>query len=334
MTQAFPFPQPDAALPVHGGDLSAAAARWGEPAAGWLDLSTGVNPWPYPVPVLEDPCWARLPDGGADRALRSAAAAAFAAPGADWVAAAAGSGAVIGLLPRLVATSEVAVIGPTYGEHERAWRAAGHRVRVVTGLGEAAGADIAVLANPNNPDGRVVAETEIRKAAERFRLLVIDEAFADAVPELSVIRSLTDRMLVLRSFGKFYGLAGLRLGFAVAVPGVLAPLTAALGPWAVSGPALAVGTLAYEDRDWAVAMRRRLGLAAADLDRVLTGAGLTVAGGTPLFRLIETRDAHALWHRLGRAGILTRIFTGSATRLRLGLPADAAGQERLRAALG
>ena len=317
-------------LPRHGGDLAAAAARWGEVPGGWVDLSTGVNPWPIPLPALADRVWRRLPDAALDLDLRRAAARCFGAAGPDWVLAVPGSSAAIQALPRLRPPTTVAVVGPTYGEHAASWRAAGHSVREVESPAAAEGCTVAVVVNPNNPDGRVVPPADL---AWRRDLLVVDEAFADAVPGTSVIPVLGPGMMVLRSFGKFWGLAGLRLGFVVAAPELLAPLAAALGPWPVSGPALAVGAAALADTGWAEATRPRLAAAAARLDDILVAAGLTIVGGTPLFRLAAHAEAGALWNRLGAAGILVRAFADRPTLLRFGLPDGEAAWRRLDRAL-
>ncbi|HSV28591.1 MAG TPA: aminotransferase class I/II-fold pyridoxal phosphate-dependent enzyme, partial [Candidatus Omnitrophota bacterium] len=161
-------------LPRHGGDLDAAEARWGRPARDWLDLSTGINPWPYPLPPLPAEAWTRLPGAAAELALRRAAASAFGAPAPDWVLPSPGTSALIQWLPRLRARGRVAVVGPTYGEHAAAWAAAGHDVREVETLDDAEGADVTIVVNPNNPDGRVVA-TECFERVGGF--LVVDEAF-------------------------------------------------------------------------------------------------------------------------------------------------------------
>jgi cobalamin biosynthetic protein CobC len=316
-------------LPIHGGDLEAAEARWGRPEAGWLDLSTGINPFPYPVPPLAPEDWARLPGRAAEDGLREAAAAAYGcAPG--QVLAAPGTQALIQALPRLMAPTTVAVLSPTYGEHARAWAAAGHDVRPVGGLDETEGAGVVIAVTPNNPTGRVLDTGALAQLAGD-RLVVVDEAFADATPTTSIVPLLRPGLVVLRSFGKFYGLAGLRLGFALAEEATLAPLKSALGPWAVSGPALAVGAKALSDTAWQQATRTHLAAEAATLDRVLEDAGLRVLGGTTLFRLAEHAKAPDLYDRLGRAGILVRAFPAQPTWLRFGLPAG--GLERLRAAL-
>jgi cobalamin biosynthetic protein CobC len=169
----------------------------------------------------------------------------------------------------------------------------------------------------------------------RGGLLVIDEAFMDVAPaDYSVAGDVgRGNIVVLRSFGKFFGLAGMRLGFALAAPPLAARLAALLGPWAVSGPALAVGAEALADRAWIDTTRRDLATAAARLDAILSGAGLGIEGGTALFRLARTRDADALFQHLGRAGILTRIFPDHAAWLRFGLPASEPDWRRLQIAM-
>jgi cobalamin biosynthetic protein CobC len=321
-------------LPLHGGDLAAAEALWGRPAQGWLDLSTGINPWPYPLPALAAEAWTRLPGAAEERALTGAAARRWHAPGPDRILAAPGSSALIQALPRLLPPGDMAVLGPTYGEHARAWAAAGHAVRRISSLDEVGGAAAVVVVNPNNPDGRTLAPDRLAALTGGGRLVVADEAFADATPEGSAIPLLRPGLVVLRSFGKFYGLAGLRLGFAVAEPALLDRLTAQLGPWPVSGPALAVGAAALGDEAWTTATRARLSDAASRLDAVLISAGLTIIGGTTLFRLAEHPLAGEVYQRLGRAGILVRAFADQPSRLRFGLPASEGDGARLRQALG
>lgn len=340
-------PMPDPArpeLPVHGGDLAAATARWGQPEAGWLDLSTGINPRAYPLPELAPALWGRLPDTALVQAAQAAAAGAFGAS-PDQVLATPGTSAAIQALPRLLAPARVAVVSPTYGEHARAWAAAGHQVSAIAPassaaalLDGAAGAAIIIVVNPNNPTGTITEPGQLRALAQaqaaRGGLLIVDEAFADPLPELSLAGAIGPGLVVLRSFGKFFGLAGLRLGFCLAEPALLARLAAQWGPWPVSGPALAIAAQALADGDWARATRTRLAQSAASLDRVLSAAGLEILGGTPLFRLARSAMAARIHDRLGQAGILTRAFPDQPDWLRFGLPADTAESERLARALG
>lgn len=319
----------------HGGALDAARAAYPDAPEPWLDLSTGINPHAYPIGTLTSEAWTRLPEAAALAGLEAAAARAYGCPPDVAVAAAPGTQAIIQRLPALLPSRDVRILGRTYGEYARVFAAAGAVVRVVAGLDELAGADVAVVVNPNNPDGRLIAPQALTALAVDVGTLVVDEAFMDALaPGHSVVPHLpAARTLVLRSFGKFYGLAGLRLGFAVAPPDLAAVLREALGPWAVSGPALAIGTRALADSAWAEASQTRLVGEAARLDTLLAGAGLTVIGGTPLFRLAAYTQAASPFDALARAGILIRPFADEATWLRFGLPGSKDAWARLECAL-
>jgi cobalamin biosynthesis protein CobC len=334
----IPGPGELPAIPDHGGRLQAATAVFGAPAEGWLDLSTGINPMFYPVPALAPELWARLPDSDLFRAARRAALAYYGAPASAGIVEASGSQALIQVLPRLVRPTRVAVVGFTYAEHERCWRAAGHRVVEIDGIEDVTGASVVVLANPNNPDGRLFPPPQLAALAERLAagggLLVVDEAFADVMPESSLAACAgRPGLCILRSFGKFFGLAGLRLGYALAAPRLAAALEAHLGPWRVSGPALEIGRRAMEDALWIEATRAKLTAAAARLDRLLASAGLAINGGTALYRLADCPDAEALHGALARRGVLTRRFPRRPRWLRFGLPADEAASRRLKRAL-
>ena len=333
----------------HGGDLADAMATGGGEPSDWLDLSTGINPHPWPVPAeLRTEGWTRLPSRADLAALGDAARRAYRVPDRLAIVAAPGTQALIQWLPRLAEPGPVAILGPTYAEHGRAWCVAGCSVAEVdrpdslarnSDLPQATVADGArhlVAVNPNNPDGRVLPPRELLDAARgRNGWTVIDESFCDVMPDASVIPHLADEAaVVLRSFGKFYGLAGLRLGFAIGPEPIVAALARALGPWAVSGPALAIGRAALADAGWADAMRTRLAAEAATLDGVLTRTGLRIVGGTSLFRLAEAKDARALHEQLVQARIWVRRFADRPRLLRFGLPPDRAGLDRLAAALG
>jgi cobalamin biosynthetic protein CobC len=328
----------EAAPILHGGDLDAARLLFPGAPEPFLDLSTGINPYPYPIPHLSPDLFTRLPQAAALDRLAAIAAQAYGAPSAAHVVAAPGSQILLPLVAALVPPGRAAVLGPTYAEHVRAAARGGHRVAEVADAAGLRNVDLAIVVNPNNPDGRIVPRQALLACATELPppgFLVIDEAFMEvgaAGPSLAQDIG-CGNIVVLRSFGKFFGLAGLRLGFALADPAIAARLRAGLGPWAVAGPALAVGAAALSDRSWATATRARLAQAALRLDRVLTGAGLQVVGGTSLFRLVRTPAAPDLFHALGRAGILVRRFADQATWLRFGLPASEPEWQRLAAVL-
>lgn len=320
----------------HGGDLATAKALFPQAPEPWIDLSTGINPIPYPFPALPLSLWQRLPGRTDEAALLDAARKAYRVRPESGLVAAPGTQILIELLPRLVPAAKVAVLGPTYGEHAPAWRKLGATVREIGDFAEAGDANVVVLVNPNNPDGRIVAQEKLvqlaASLAARGGLLVIDEAFADFVPETSLLPTLPGSVLVLRSFGKAYGLAGLRLGFAVGEERFTDALRAMLGPWAVAGPALHVGAVALGDAAWLSSAGEARAADSKRLDALLAGQG-RVVGGTVLYRLIETPQARSLFERLGRAGIYVRRFQYDPCRLRFGLPGDEAGWTRLAQAL-
>ncbi|MGI4954476.1 MAG: threonine-phosphate decarboxylase CobD [Janthinobacterium lividum] len=305
---------------VHGGSLEAAALAFPGAPQPFIDLSTGINPVPYPYAPVPPAAYARLPEPGALLALQAAAARAYGMADPAMVVAAPGTQILISLLPLLLPQDSVAVLGPTYAEHAAAWRNGGARVVEVAGAAVLEG-HAAVLCNPNNPDGRRLEPAAVLALAERVRLLVVDEAFADLEDSVSVAPHVRPGMVVLRSFGKAYGLAGVRLGFALAEPALAARLRRALGPWAVSGPALSIGMQALADAGWRAQAARRLRADGARLDGLLRAAGGRIVGGTLLFRLVEHAEAAVLADRLGAHGVMVCRFAGRPPLLRLGLPA-------------
>jgi len=322
----------------HGGDLASARVRFPGAPEPLIDLSTGINPVPYPVPHLPLEAFARLPQPAALDRLVQNAAKTYEAPAATHVVAAPGAQTLLPLVARLVPAGRAAVLGPTYSEHARAAALAGHLVAETTDLGRLGDADLAVVVNPNNPDGRLVAPDALRTLADRLAarsgLLVVDEAFMDVGPKgASLAHAAGENLIVLRSFGKFFGLAGVRLGFAIAPPASATQLRAQLGPWPVSGPAIAIATSALADTTWIETTRAALIASAQRLDRLLRDTGLEIVGGTPLYRLVRTDSAASVFEHLGRAGIAVRRFTGMPTWLRFGLPGPESAWERLGAAL-
>ena len=323
----------------HGGNLDWAERAFGRPAASWLDLSTGINPQPYPFTQPRSEAWQRLPTDVEIAALETAAARRYELSEQGVIVSAPGSQALIQLLPRLRETSKVAVLSPTYGEHRAAWRAAGHSVvEVENETTFDSDVSVVVLTNPNNPDGRVMSRERLSVLRERLAArggwLVVDEAFADIAPDTSVADWCgREGLIVLRSFGKFYGLAGLRLGFAMTTPPLARVFGEALGPWAISGPAISIACEALADEYWHAEIRERLSTTAQRLDVMLAQSGLMIIGGTPLFRLAASGDAQTIFQRLGRAGILVRHFPQYPNWLRFGIPASEEDFERVRQAL-
>lgn len=337
--RAMSHPPELAALFAHGGNLAAARAAFPDAPQPWLDVSTGISPFPYPLPTLPPEAWTRLPEPADVAALEAAAGACYGAPADRAVVAAPGTQAILQALPYLHPAARVGILAPTYAEHAAAWRAAGAVVVETADIADLARCDSAVVVNPNNPDGRRLPPEALldlaRTLAARGGRLVVDEAFVDPLgAEASCVPALPARgLVVLRSFGKAYGLAGLRLGFALAAPEDIAPLRRAFGPWAVGGAAVAIGRRALADEAWRRVTWHRLTAAAARLDALLVEAGLEMCGGTPLFRLARAADGPALFRRLACRGILVRPLPFDDTLLRFGLPKDDTDTARLAAAL-
>jgi cobalamin biosynthesis protein CobC len=326
------------AFTYHGGALEVAKRLAPGAPEPWIDLSTGINPHAYPLPDLEPEAWSRLPESGALARLEAAAAQRYGADPACTVTGP-GSQALIQALSHILPHGAVGALGPTYSGFASAFAAAGARVIEAERLEELDGFDVAIVVNPNNPDGRITPRAALldlhARLARRRGVLIVDEAFADFDAKKESVAPLlpTSRAVVLRSFGKAYGLAGLRLGFALPSPDLVASLRAALGPWPVSGPAIAIGIRALADSDWLEAMRARLGDDAARLDALLRGAGWRITGGTRLFRLAAHADTRTAFGRLLAAGILSRPFADAPDRLRFGIPGDENAWERLTTVL-
>jgi cobalamin biosynthesis protein CobC len=310
---------------AHGGRLGEARALFG--GEDWIDLSTGIAPWAWPARVAAG-ALERLPEPGEIDALEAAAAEAFGVTDPANVVAVPGTDIAMRLLAPLLGATRPAVLEPSYAGHRAAWPYAAS----ITDIEDPrlAGRDLFALASPANPDGRIADRAALIRLSVRMRL-VVDQAYVDLDPGLAPFAS--DRLIVLRSFGKFYGLPGLRLGFVIAGPGITSRLRSVLGDWPVSSLAVGIGSAAYRDGAWQATQRQRIADAGAALDALLAGAGLSIVGRAPLFRLIAHECAEALFEALARHAILTRPFADAPDRLRIGLPRDAAASARLGAAL-
>lgn len=323
----------------HGGRLLRAARTYGIAPEDWLDLSTGISPFAWPVPPIPAVAWHRLPED--DDGLLAVASDYYGAPALLPVG---GSQAAIQALPRLRARSRVGVIAPGYAEHAHAWRAAGHDVECLpaaTLLAEHARFDVIVLIHPNNPGGERFERAQLlalhSTLARRGGWLVVDEAFMDATPHDSLCDvSDRDGLIVLRSVGKFFGLAGARAGFVCAAPAMLAALNEVLGPWTIPGPSRHALRAALADTAWHAMQRERLATFGARLHATLDAIGFSPDAGCAFFQWKRDPRAAALHEALARRGILARLFD-TPSSLRFGLPPDDAGfrrlDEGLRAAL-
>lgn len=323
---------------IHGGALDQMRFAFPNAPDPWIDLSTGINPWPYPNIEIAQSSLQHLPSSEMYNACRDAMADAIGAK-PEAMLLSPGSELVIRLLPDILDARRIAILSPTYADHASSWQRAGAEiVRSQDPLDCADWADAIVICHPNNPDGRLfeldAMEAARRKLAARGGWLIVDEAYADLIPKLSLSeKGGEDGLVVLRSFGKFYGLAGLRLGAALAPPAVLKAIAARLGTWPVSGSALEIGARAYADTTWQRETLKNLSIAADKLDHSLKEVGVSLVGGTDLFRLVELDDAHSVFRRLANAGVYVRRFEWSETHLRIGMPATSEAQERLLSAL-
>lgn len=361
----------------HGGRLLDAARRHGIEPARWLDLSTGINPHAYPVGPINAEAWRRLPeaeDGLVEIARRYYGIDDRLANHVT-ILPIAGTQAAIQALPRVLTRIltqsgdcgdprsvslngarsspnrqplRISLASLTYNEYAHAWQRAGHAVtpREFSHLPEsAAQSDIVMLCQPNNPTGARLSTGSLNAMLASLRSrsgwLIVDEAYIDATPGDSLLRSVNtsawEHLIVLRSVGKFFGLAGARAGFALGDPNIMQALGEELGPWALSGPTRAAVAQALNDEAWQLCTRAALQAMAAKLDTVLHQRLGLQASGTTLFRWFEHPRSAALHAHLASAAILVRQFatpvTGGVPSLRIGLPAGRQQLARLDAAL-
>ncbi|ABK45616.1 histidinol phosphate aminotransferase apoenzyme [Magnetococcus marinus MC-1] len=320
----------------HGGRLYQAARQFGRPPAAWLDLSTAIHPQGWrPRQPIPDACWGRLPEDEDD--LHAAAQGYYGTPHLVPVA---GSQAAIQALPRLRAPARVGVVAPTYGEHALAWQGAGHGVQSLAAEqveSALAALDVLVVVNPNNPTGERFAVTQLQRwlhrLAGRGGWLVVDEAFMDATPQQSMLPQVGQPgLVVLRSLGKFFGLAGLRVGFCMGEQALLEAMQGLLGPWTLAHMARWAASQALQDRAWQAQTRAELPQQSDQLGQRLAQYGLPVWGGTALFQYVRHEQAQPIWRQFAQRGILLRHFE-QPQALRVGLPGDAAQWQRFQTVL-
>ena len=324
--------------PIHGGALDQIRHRFPQAPSPWLDLSTGINPWPYPHTEWPAEALTHLPTAAMTEACRSAMSEAWECD-PSCILPVPGSELAIRLLPQLLNIGTIAVPHPIYGDHLNVWRDAGRKVIPMTDPSQIpSDAQALVLCNPNNPDGRLWSFDTLKafhgEMLRRGGWLILDEAYGELLTGDGITPEAgADGLIILRSFGKFYGLAGLRLGALLGPQSILKPAKQALGVWPISGPALTIGTRAYQDKDWQDATRMRLATARQSLDEALAALGLATITGTDLFRYVHILNAHQVWEKLCAQGVYVRRFADQPDHLRIGLPETERDQDRLVTAL-
>lgn len=335
----------------HGGRIIAVAEQYAIPEKDWLDLSTGLNPNAWPVAELPEYIWQMLPED-AD-GLQAAANQYY---GCEYCLPVAGSQAVIQTLPALRTVSKVGIISPTYAEHEHNWKQAGHEViQLSYDGGDAADdvdkhleqLDVLVVINPNNPTGKIFPIETLLNWHQQLSIkggwLIVDEAFMDVTPERSLLSSgIKPGLIVLRSLGKFFGLAGVRCGFVITDEALLQRIATRLGPWSLTGATRYIAKQALADTEWQNETRVQLISAGVRLQQTLKEHGLTPIGGTALFQWLTHPKAKEIYQACASQGILIRYFENkvcttsnnfehevSLPGLRFGLPAKEEQWQRL-----
>jgi len=323
----------------HGGNILAMAEKYNIPVKQWLDLSTGLNPNGWSVPVIPEHVWQTLPQE--EDGLQEAACQYYAC---DYCLPVAGSQAAIETLPTLRNLSNVGIVSPTYAEHEHSWKKAGHhvnRIDINDVESELEHLDVLVVINPNNPTGHQVSvETLLlwhQQLSKKGGWLVVDEAFMDVTPELSLVDSgIRPGLIILRSLGKFFGLAGVRCGFVIADKELLSLLADKIGPWSVTGPSRYIAIQALKDKKWQSETRNILQSEGQKITELFKEQGFIVEGGCALFQWVKHYNARELFELFARQGILVRLFDEkdvTVTSLRFGLPKDKHQWQRLEKAL-
>ena len=316
----------------HGGNSDEAAKAYGMTPEQMYDLSTGISPIAYDMVLPSSSHYQKLPMTSALDDLYKAARGAYQVPTHAAICCGAGSQSLLGMLPNVMAGSEIVWCRePTYNEHRYRWEKAGHQVDGGDSCPD--DAKIIILGQPNNPDGRLWKHDEIAHyhamMAERNGLLIIDEAFVDAMPEHSYMpHAGDDNLVILRSVGKFYGLAGIRVGFAIGGKEIIAKLADDIGPWPISQPAIDIALTALSDHEWQISHSKRLYELSSKLVEILAGAGFTIVAQQPLFVTIQDESIYEFHDHLARHGFWTRIYQNYPSMMRLGLISQQTGLSR------
>jgi cobalamin biosynthesis protein CobC len=325
----------------HGGDLTEAKKVFNHISIdSWIDLSTGINLNSYNDTGIGLSNLDKLPTKDSYDELVSAAKNYYSVSDTNRLCISSGAQSLINILPYIFSIEKnVAIFSPTYSEHAISWKKANYSIREINKIDQILNEDIVVITNPNNPDGLVYSHSDIEeiysKIVKNKGLLIIDESFIDATPELSFVKKLQNRnIIILKSFGKFFGLAGLRLGFAIGNEGIISDLENILGPWPVSTIALNIATKAMSDIDWIKGTRSLLLKLSEELNSNLSSSGYNIYGTTAFFTLISVENSTKMQRELANKGIWTRIFDYNNRWVRIGVPKDKETLEYLFNAIG
>lgn len=323
----------------HGGRIKAAAEKYDITEKDWLDLSTGLNPNGWPVGDIPASVWQFLPEE--EDGLQTAANQYY---NCEYCLPVAGSQSAIQSLPTLRTCSKVGIISPTYAEHEHNWKQAGHDVIQIAAdnveryLGQL---DVLVVINPNNPTGKIFSIETLLAWHQQLSIkggwLIVDEAFMDIMPENSLVSSgIKPGLIILRSIGKFFGIAGIRCGFVITDKELLQRLYEKLGPWSLTGQTRYIAKRVLSDKEWQIKERENLNRAGNKLYKVLSEHGLIPTGGTVLFQWLEHSKAKEIYEACANKGMLIRFFEKQTVMnkivmpsLRFGLPANQAQWDKL-----
>ncbi|WP_286235147.1 threonine-phosphate decarboxylase CobD [Thalassotalea sediminis] len=330
---------------THGGQLRKVSEQYHIPVDEWLDLSTGIAPFSYPVPAIPQIIWQQLPQYSPE--LLTAAKQYY---HCDNVLVSNGSQAIISILPTLWQkqnrkSTQVYLPFKGYKEHAQAWGNAGFEVHwyydELPALEQLTSNCVLVVINPNNPTGKLFSRGTLtiyqRAVTERQGLFIIDEAFMDVItPNQSMSGYINgNNTLVLKSFGKFFGLAGLRIGFIIANQQWLTLLAEHLGPWQVNGPAQFIAVKAMQDAKWQAQQKEKLSQQRLALKKLLLNYFGDDINGTDLFLTVNLNNqsqAMYMYDSLCQQGVYVRL-TDDQHSLRFGIPKPE-DMERLSNSLG
>ena len=315
----------------HGGDIDLAIKKYGGEREDWIDLSTGINGTSYPWQQSIKFELRNLPSNKLLVNLERAASAAYKVAENTETAAVSGAQQIISLLPIcLKSYNSVAILGPTYNEYEKAFKSSGIKAQTVSEVSKLSSSDIAIIVNPNNPTGKVIAEEILDDLSKKVRILIIDESFKTFSSRR--IQKF-ENVIQINSLGKFFGLAGVRLGFVSGPSDFIKSVRRMLGPWPISSIAAEIGTIALNDNTWISEMEKILLEGSNVLHKACSTKNWKLVGKTNLFHTYATSSSLEVEKQFAAHYIWIRTFDYSETWVRLGIPTSKYEWTRVRQAL-